>query len=99
MRDFMRERIAYGRHIRERAEHMLEAHGPQAEAEALSAAQEPGAAAAERSFWESVAARIARQRAPARLPGRFDPDAPAGADSARRAAGADLSQVRLSALF
>ena len=68
MRDFMRERIAYGRHIRERAERMLEAHGPQAEAEALNAAQEPGAAAAERSFWKAVAARIARQCGQARLP-------------------------------
>ena len=31
------------------------------EAEALRAAEEPGVAAAERSFWTAVAARIARE--------------------------------------
>ena len=39
---------------------LLEAHGPEAREEALRAAQEPGLAAAERSFWEAVAARVAR---------------------------------------
>ena len=36
-------------------------HGPAAVSEALRAAQEPGLAAAERSFWEAVAARVVRQ--------------------------------------
>jgi hypothetical protein len=53
-------RVAYGRSIRQRAACLLEAHGPEAEAEALRAAGEPGLAAAERSFWEAVAARVAR---------------------------------------
>lgn len=61
VRDFMKERIAYGRRIRDRANQLLDAHGSAAEAEAMSAAQESGSAAADRSFWESVAARIARQ--------------------------------------
>ena len=53
-------RVAYGRSIRQRAVCLLEAHGPEAEAEARRAACEPGLAAAERSFWEAVAARVAR---------------------------------------
>jgi hypothetical protein len=56
----LQERVAYGRSIRERASCLLEAHGPEAREEALRAAQEPGLAAAERSFWEAVAARVAR---------------------------------------
>ena len=56
----MEERIAYGRSIRQRAMCLLEAHGPAAEAEALRAAEEPGLAAADRSFWRAVAARVAR---------------------------------------
>ena len=38
-----------------------EAHGAEARAEALEAAEEQGVAAAERSFWMAVAARIARE--------------------------------------
>jgi hypothetical protein len=55
------ERAAYGRTIRHRAICLLEAHGPEAWGEAISASREPGLAEAERSFWEAVAARIARQ--------------------------------------
>ena len=54
-------RIAYGRSIRQRAICLIEAHGRQAQDEALRAAQEPGLAAADRSFWEAVAARVERQ--------------------------------------
>lgn len=57
----MEARIAYGRSIRERATCLLEAYGELAAEEALRAADEPGLAAAERSFWEAVAARLARQ--------------------------------------
>jgi hypothetical protein len=57
----LEERAAYGRVIRQRAVCLLEAHGQEAWGEALSAAREPGLAEAERSFWEAVAARIARQ--------------------------------------
>ena len=53
-------RIAYGRSIRHRALCLLEAHGREAKEEALRASQEPGLPAAERSFWEAVAARVAR---------------------------------------
>jgi hypothetical protein len=56
----MEERIAYGRSIRHRAMCLIESYGPAAEAEARRAAEEPGLAAAERSFWESVAARVER---------------------------------------
>ncbi len=61
MEDRIEERVAYGRTIRARAVCLIEAHGPEAWAEALRAAEEPGIAAGERAFWESVAARIARQ--------------------------------------
>ena len=61
MLDHLNERVAYGRSIRDRADCLLEAHGPEARAEALRAADEPGIAAAERSFWHAVAARVARQ--------------------------------------
>ena len=54
---YLEERIAYGRSIRQRASCLIDAHG----AEALGAAEEPGVAAAERSFWMAVAARIARE--------------------------------------
>jgi hypothetical protein len=57
----LEERVAYGRSIRQRASCLIDAHGPAAAAEALRAAGEPGLAAAERSFWEAVAARAARQ--------------------------------------
>lgn len=57
----LQERVAYGRSIRERARCLLESHGPAAASEALRAAREPGLAAAERSFWEAVAARVVRQ--------------------------------------
>jgi hypothetical protein len=57
----LEERAAYGRTIRHRAVCLLEAHGPEAWAEALRASREPGIADAERSFWEAVAARVARQ--------------------------------------
>jgi hypothetical protein len=68
MYPFFKQRIAYGRRIRERAECLLEAHGPDARAEALSAADEPGIPEAERSFWRAVAARLARLAAgPGRL--------------------------------
>ena len=60
MYPYLEERVAYGRSIRQRASCLIDAHGPEAEAEALKAAGEPGLAAAERSFWEAVAARIAR---------------------------------------
>ena len=60
----LQERVEYGRAIRERAICLAEAHGAEAAAEALRAADEPGLAAAERSFWEAVAARLARQNAP-----------------------------------
>ena len=55
------ERAAYGRTIRARAVCLLDSHGPEAWAEALRASREPGIAAGERSFWEAVAARIARE--------------------------------------
>lgn len=55
------ERAAYGRTIRERAACLVESHGPEAWAEALRAAHEPGIAAGERTFWEAVAARVARE--------------------------------------
>ncbi|HRO10628.1 hypothetical protein [Amaricoccus sp.] len=58
---FIEERIAYGRSIRQRASCLIEAYGAEARAEALRAAEEPGLAAAERSFWIAVAARVARQ--------------------------------------
>jgi hypothetical protein len=61
MVDRIEQRAAYGRTIRERAICLMESHGPEAWAEALRAAREPGIAAGERSFWEAVAARIARQ--------------------------------------
>ncbi len=54
------ERVAYGRSIRQRASCLIDAHGPAAQAEALLASEEPGLAAAERSFWMAVAARVAR---------------------------------------
>ena len=57
----LQERVAYGRSIRERARCLLESHGEAAASEALRAAQEPGLGAAERSFWEAVAARVVRQ--------------------------------------
>ena len=62
----LEERVAYGRSIRQRASCLIDAHGPRAEAEALLAAEEPGLAAAEQSFWTAVAARIARGRAGSR---------------------------------
>ena len=55
----------YGRAIRQRASCLIDAHGAEARAEALRAAEEPGmAAAGERSFWMAVAARVARQLGP-----------------------------------
>ncbi|MFO1141834.1 MAG: hypothetical protein U1E59_05490 [Amaricoccus sp.] len=57
----MEARIAYGRSIRERALCLHEAYGELAAEKAQRAADEPGLAAAERSFWEAVAARLARQ--------------------------------------
>lgn len=57
------ERAAYGRTIRERAVCLIDSHGPEARAEALRAAEEPGIAAGEQSFWQAVAARIARELA------------------------------------
>ena len=54
-------RIAYGRSIRERAACLLETYGELAADEALRAADEPGLTAADRSFWEAVAARLTRQ--------------------------------------
>ena len=59
----LEERIAYGRAIRQRASCLIDAHGAEARAEALRAAEEPGMAAAERSFWMAVAARVARDSA------------------------------------
>lgn len=56
----LEERVAYGRAIRERASHLLEAHGPGALDAARRAADEPGILAAERSFWEAVADRVTR---------------------------------------
>jgi hypothetical protein len=56
----MEERIAYGRAIRHRAMCLIESYGAAAETEALRAAEEPGLAAAERSFWHSVANRVSR---------------------------------------
>lgn len=61
MHSHLEERVAYGRSIRHRAACLLEAHGREAAAEALRAADEPGLADAERSFWEAVAARLARE--------------------------------------
>jgi hypothetical protein len=57
----LEQRAAYGRTIRHRAICLLEAHGPEAWAEAMRASREPGLAEAERSFWLAVAARVARQ--------------------------------------
>jgi hypothetical protein len=61
MVDRLQQRAAYGRSIRQRALCLLEAHGREAWGEAMSASREPGIAEAERSFWEAVAARVARQ--------------------------------------
>ena len=61
-------RIIYGQSIRERAEWLLEAHGPNAETVALEAAHESGAAVADRAFWDAVAARITRQLQGPRVP-------------------------------
>jgi hypothetical protein len=62
-------RVAYGRSIRERASCLIETHGPLAEEAALRAAGEPGLAASDRSFWQAVAARLARELAgPAPFP-------------------------------
>ena len=61
MAERLEERAAYGRTIRHRAICLLEAHGHEAWGEALKASREPGVGEAERSFWEAVAARIARQ--------------------------------------
>jgi hypothetical protein len=60
MHPFFHARIAYGREVRLRAACLIEAHGQAAEAEAWLAAGEPGIPAAERNFWEAVAARLAR---------------------------------------
>lgn len=55
------ERVAYGRSIRSRALWLIEAHGAaRAATLARTAAQEPGAAAADRMFWLAVSARIDR---------------------------------------
>ena len=56
----LEERVAYGRAIRERASCLLEAHGAGALDAALRAVDEPGILAAERSFREAVADRVAR---------------------------------------
>ena len=61
MVDKIEERAAYGRTIRARATCLLDSHGPEAWGEALLASREPGIAAGERSFWEAVAARVARE--------------------------------------
>lgn len=61
MSSSMELRVAYGRSIRERAAAMIEAHGALAGAEALHAAEEAGVTAADRAFWQAVAARIARE--------------------------------------
>jgi hypothetical protein len=61
MNQRIEERAAYGRTVRQRAFCLLDSHGPDAWAEARRAAHEPGIAAAERSFWEAVADRVARQ--------------------------------------
>jgi hypothetical protein len=63
MRPDFAARVAYGRSIRERAICLLDAHGALAEGEALRAADEPGLAASDRSFWQAVAARLARELA------------------------------------
>ena len=62
MTPLLAERIDYGRTIRDRAACLIEAHGLLAEAEALKAGREPGLSEAERTFWEAVAARVARQQ-------------------------------------
>jgi hypothetical protein len=59
----LQERVAYGRSIRERARCLLESHGTAAVSEALRAADEPGLAEADRSFWHAVAARVVRMLA------------------------------------
>jgi hypothetical protein len=55
--------MAYGRAIRERASHLLEAHGDCALEEARLAAADPAIPAAEQSFWHAVADRVARMTA------------------------------------
>lgn len=60
MRQGLADRIAYGRAIRERADCLLDAHGPAAVAHARMAAQVSREAEAERNFWEAVADRVAR---------------------------------------
>ena len=59
----LEERVAYGRSIRQRASCLIDAHGPRAEAEALLAAEEPGLAAAEQSFWDGGGGAHPRGRA------------------------------------
>ena len=65
------ERIAYGRSIRERAESLIEAHGPSAEIEARLAAVIAAAVPAERQFWEAVAERVVRITGEPRLHPEF----------------------------
>lgn len=66
----IKERIAYGRSIRNRTACMLEAHGDTAAEVALTAAGEPGLSEAERYFWQAVADRAARLNAAADAPER-----------------------------
>jgi hypothetical protein len=61
MRDRITERAAYGRAIRERAQSLIEAFGPEAAERAAEAAAEPGATAEDRCFWRAVAERVMRQ--------------------------------------
>lgn len=62
----LRERVEYGRAIRQRALCLIEAHGPTARGHCTAAADEAGLPEADRSFLTMVAARIARMQAPRR---------------------------------
>jgi hypothetical protein len=60
----LRERVEYGRAIRQRALCLIEAHGVSAPRLCAAAAAEAGLPAADRNFLTMVGARIARLQAP-----------------------------------
>ncbi|MBP7243164.1 hypothetical protein [Amaricoccus sp.] len=65
MRQQLKERVDYGRAVRERASCLMEAHGPGALAVLHDAVEQAGLPIGERLFLEAVAERLARlARAP-----------------------------------
>lgn len=61
----LRERVEYGRAIRQRALCLIDAHGADATGRCADAAQAAGLPEADRAFLAMVGARIARLQAPA----------------------------------